>query len=428
MLRRAFTIGIVSLLLLTFMNPLSFAQNRKAAVKQYKSREGVGVKHTVTNISWTTSWRPDVDQIKFAGEVSRPPLFVRYQAGLEELAEVALARIVQISDQLKNQLGLELRTDINIETNLLRVDVVPQSLEWVIENDGNVMMFPLFTTGYDAPSAEVDFISPVFPERFIHEIVEANLAMPGKPNAILMDLFNDRGKKIRTYTRWYRDGFAEYAGWSVGNHYRMQTDVEEPSREKNDLRLFIRLTRPDWSPFTDLSRIGATIFQWNQFDPSEGNTTRYGAALGIFLLLEHKFGPGSVKKVARRVSELGYPDRDMLVAAINDTFQTDLVQLVKDFTFPDLGMKLEPLTPAKRANNVLPDIEGIYVNSVEPASMAEVTGIRPGQVITMVGDREATSRIQLELGLLDIITGKSENVVKVFVPDVGEVIYSIPLD
>ena len=86
------------------------------------------------------------------------------------------------------------------------------------------------------------------------------------------------------------------------------------------------------------------------------------------------------------------------------------------------------LTPANRANAGFPDIIGLHVRSVEKKGLAADLGIRPRHVVLAVGDRKTTSRIELEIGILNALSRSEEILLKVYVLEVGDVTHPIPLD
>lgn len=158
----------------------------------------------------------------------------------------------------------------------------------------------------------------------VHEVVEATLVSPGYQPVALMDLkptyLNFIQLDWTSHTRWFRDGLANY-----GAYVALESVIDGSMPVTIPVHKY---------PLSRLAQTGTELFRWEQHD-GDDSVDAYSAALGFFLLVEEKFGPGAVARVVEAAKGVEYPDHAGLRSAVERALGVTPEQLVSDFNFPD---------------------------------------------------------------------------------------------
>ncbi len=184
-------------------------------------------------------------------------------------------------------------------------------------------------------------------------------------------------------TRWFRDGFSEYA-----------THLAE-----KEMAAFARLSWPDATPSTErsarirpfslLAEYGPDLLEWNQYDQLDKEKRMYSAAIGLFLLLEHRFGRESIKQILAEIRSIEYPDGQALKEVVNRVTGTDLRQMLDSFYFPNSGMKLKYTKKQQ-----------LVIESIQHEGLASCVGLAVGDILESIDGQSASGLLNYEMAVL----------------------------
>ena len=152
-------------------------------------------------------------------------------------------------------------------------------------------------------------------------------------------------------------------------------------------------------PFSALAEVGPRIFRWDQF--STGNQQRrYEAALGVFLLIEHRHGRGAIRRITDAAAQLEHADGPALVAACGRVMGTDLRKMVEEFAFPDLGLELQ--ANGDNRGEGPDDLRwSVLVSDMKENGAGARAGFKKGDVILGINGRRVENLFDFEMALLD---------------------------
>jgi hypothetical protein len=228
----------------------------------------------------------------------------------------------------------------------------------------------------------------------MHELVETSLACNDVEGRVLPDVgwhVLGLGAHVNNYTRWFRDGLSNYAGYIA---YETACDDLSDREDPPAGRALVHSR-----PFSCLSQIGGDLFSWSQYSHAKQQEDYYNAALGLFLLIEAEYGEQAIRDITAEITRRESVDgRDLLEIAEQAT-GTDLRELVAAFTFPRTGLTLADLTPAVALNLGLGVEKGLLVESVEQDSLGQQAGLEPNDVIVAVDDTPVIDELDYELAL-----------------------------
>ena len=251
---------------------------------------------------------------------------------------------------------------------LLRVDEIPQNANIDIATEPNEFPMPLFVKAGDESWQSILAQDRMYPFVMLHELVEMSMTSGLGSGPVLPDV---RGgmmglhATLNNYTRWFRDGLANYAGY-------VACEVAGQS-----LAL-----RPDESrPFSSLRQVGDKLFSWPQYGRTD-QTGHYDAALGVFLLIREEFGEQAIRDIAKEVARRQSVDGRDLIDIVNRRIAGDIEARVRAFTFPHVGMELTSVLPSLVLNEGLDVKQGLFITSVEPGGPADQAGLKKKDVIT----------------------------------------------
>lgn len=333
-----------------------------------------------------------LEQVEFEGTVGGPRISVRYQRRLAPLAEQIAERTTQLLEQVEQRIGAKITTNSTI--HLLRFDQIPQNYNIRLTVEPNEFPWLLFVQAGDESYAAVLAENPTYPYLFIHELVETSLVGSGADGRMLPDLgWGALGltAHVNNYTRWFRDGLANYAGYVA--HGIVAEDLADSGAAPPAGSLV------HTSPFSALAQVRHKLFSWPQSARKEEQRDYYNAALGLFLLLEDQFGEPAIRDIMQRIAARDTVDRRDLLEITNETIGTDVKKLVAAFRFPATGLCLVRTTPALALNNDL-DIEtGLFVQAVEPHSLGDRAGLQAKDVLIAIESATLVNELDFELAL-----------------------------
>ncbi len=220
-----------------------------------------------------------------------------------------------------------------------------------------------------------------------HELHEWRLVNP-RSMLVLMDIQGAWGPMswdIRYHTRWFRDGFANYAGYHAVQYLRDQAQPWETASGP------VAWRRLELRPFSKLAKVKTDLFRWNQSSPVAWDADYYEAALGLFLLIERRLGSEAIPSVVAALPSVARPDGSRLRKLFLAKTGRDLRRLVDDFWFPDLGLTLKSNATDQ------PEIE-----SVRPHSPAGELDLQPGDVIQAVNNQPVRDLLEYECRLFRV--------------------------
>ena len=353
--------------------------------KEWLVRYGSRAHYTLTNDTLL--------DVEFEGTRDANDTIVRYQRGLGPQAQ----DIADLTAGLLRQ--VEARTGVTISTRpalyLLRFNEPPQNFDIVLAAEPNELPLPLFLTVGEESGEAILARSRSYPYLLLHELVETSLASGVGGGRVLPDLSLNLlvvGLHVNNYTRWFREGLANYAGYIAFEAMAGQMSAAR----RPDLRETLLHT----NPFSALAEVGDRLFSWPQSATDmDAERQYYNAALGLFLLLADTFGEPALREIMSEIATRKDVDGRDLVRITNRVLRTDVKKLAEDFEFPRFGVEVELLSPALARNKGVELREGLFVRAVQEGSSAARAGLQAKDVITAVGATPITNSLDFELGL-----------------------------
>ncbi len=355
----------------------------------------------------------------FGGSINVADVNVVYQRGLESQADCIARHFSELIEGIERKTAFEITCRTKLY--LFREDKIPQNVDVTLQADVNELQFPLFVEAGNESCLAIFSQNIVYPELLFHELAEFSLILPKEGGTVLPDA---KGRllllpiNILKYTRWFRDGFAEYVGYLA---YQIASQEEDFAKSRD--RGYSGLRK---YPFSSLRKVGNKLFSWHQYSKDKSRGAYYDAALGLFLLIEQRFGEDAIKKTMLEVNKEKYLDGSDLIKIFNRTLNTDIVQLAEDFKFPKTGLKTEPLMLALVLNEGLDVKQGLFVKTTDPNSPAETAGIKKKDVILKVNDRPIRNHLEFELAIFEVMDDQSAELA-IWRKDKGEFVLKLPL-
>ena len=339
--------------------------------------------------------RPFEDQMKL-GRVT-----VQHQQGLGDQAECLAKKIDELIIEVEDRTGLEMTVSPKIY--LIRLDEIPQSFNIDIDvNEPNELPVAMFAEAGNEDCHTILAHNRLVPYGLIHELVEVSISSPHgrKAGRVLGELHWNwlvfRGS-VRNYTRWFRDGFANYAGLIAHEH--MCRDGELAGSAVCDAgQVWVHQ-----HPFSSLGRVGKRLFSWHQRSGHRHNEEYYNAALGLLLLIRERFGQDGIRRIVEEIGNHDFLNGRDLVRITNQALDTDIMELAEEFEFPQMGLQTQSVKKALVLNENLGVENGLFVESVEPNSLADQAGIKMGDVLVEADGRPLSGLLDLELALFDAL-------------------------
>jgi len=329
--------------------------------------------------------------VEFEGSVLAGDVVARYQRGLGSQAQTLAQSMTDLLDRVTERTGVSISTRTTMY--LLRFDRRPQSYFITLSVEPNEFPLPLFVQAGDESCEAIIAQNHSYPYLIVHELVESSLVNQTGGH-VLPDLsWGGWGLNIHVnnYTRWFRDGLANYAGYVA---YGIVT-----SQATGEQRLQYGQTLVHTTPFASLAQIGDKLFTWPQSSATDQERVYYNAALGLFLLIADTYGEQAIRYMVREIGQRGAVDGKDLVEIADRVLGTDIRRLAAEFRTPTLGVELESMSPALALNRGVDLREGVFVKSVKDDGVAAKAGLKERDVIAAIDSVPAANLLDFELGL-----------------------------
>lgn len=365
-----------------------------------------------------------IKEKSLVGSLEIADVNVVYQRGLEAQANCVAEHFNGLLDEVERKTGF--RISCGTKFYLFRVDQIPQNIDVQLKADVNDLGFPLFVKAEDGSCRTIFAQNAAYPCVIVHELTEFSLILPKESGNVLPDA---QGRlfllpiNVCKYTRWFREGFADYAGYTAWQTALRDKNLPSPSTFSSQGYTIPSLHE---YPFSSLSNVGKKLFSWHQYSSPKLDRDYYNAAFGLFLLIERRFSQDAVSQIMLGVSKQKYLDGADLIKVVNKTLNTNIVQLADDFHFPRTGLKLTPLTPASIKNEGVGVEQGLLVTGVDPNSPADTAGIKNKDVILQVAGKKVGNNLDFELALFEVMDQEAAELA-LWRKDKGEFIVTLPL-
>lgn len=408
----ALTVGLLTLTGCRTVNKrISEAVSDPGKAKQWNVRYGSRSHYALDDDS--------LKALEFEGCTEGDRVKVHYQRGLAEPAQSIANKTSALLEQVEQRLGLTITTHSTIQ--LLRLDEVPQNFDIRLKVDPNEFPLPLFVRAGDESWQSILAQNRGYPYLFMHELVETSLACNDTGGRVLPDVgwgFLGLKAHVNSYTRWFREGLANYAGYVA---YGLVRDDLAGVGSAPAGRALVHA-----EPFSALNQIGRRLFSWSQYSRSKQQDDYYSAALGLFLLIEHEYGEQAIRDIMTEIARREIVDGRDLLEIARQTTGADLKELVAGFRFPQPGLKLEDVTAAMALNRGFATQQGLLVESVEPNGLGDHAGLEPNDVIVAVDGTSVTDNLDYELALFKAQDHDSVSL-SVWRAKTGTIVVELPL-
>jgi hypothetical protein len=346
--------------------------------------------------------------MEFEGSRNAGDTVVRYQRGLGDQAQCLADKTATLLEAVHQRTGMAITTRSMLY--LLRFDQPPQDFTVNLTSEPNEFLLPLFIQAGRESCDEIVAQSRSYPYLLVHELVETSLVRKAG-GAVLPDLaWGTPGLRmhVNNYTRWFRDGFANYAGFVA---YEIVAG-EIPSEKK----LYQQEALVHTEPFSCLAQVGDKLFSWPQASRMDVERVYYNAALGLFLLIADRFGEPAIRDIIHEIAQRRATNGRDLIKITNRVLQTDVRQLARDFEFPRIGAHVEQMSLALALNKGVEPHAGLFVLTVQRGGLAARAGLKERDVIIAVGDTPVANHLDFELGLFKV---RSQRIVPLTIQRVG---------
>ena len=332
--------------------------------------------------------------VEFEGSRNAGETVVRYQRGLGDQAQCIADKTAALLETVHQRTGVVITTHSTIY--LLRFDQQPQDFSVSLTSEPNEFLLPLFIQAGQESCEAIVAQSRSYPYLLVHELVETSLVRKAG-GSVLPDLAwgtPSVSMHVNNYTRWFRDGFANYAGYIA---YEIVAG-EVPSEKK----LYQQEALVHTEPFSCLAQVGDKLFSWPQSSKMELERAYYNAALGLFLLIADKFGEPAIRAIVHEIAQRRATNGRDLIEIANRVLQTDVRELARDFEFPQVGADVEQMTLSLALNKGVEAHAGLFVLAVPGGSIAARAGLTEKDVIIAVGNAPVANHLDFELGLFKV--------------------------
>jgi hypothetical protein len=375
---------------------------------------------------WQASWNAKdtykltdskLKEITFDGTVEVEDVNVSYPYGLQKQADYIASQINDSISSIESSTGLEICYGAKVY--LLRFEEIPQSYEMNFKSEPNNFCLPLFVEAGNESCEAIISQNTVYPGMFMHELAEMSLFLHNGPGVVLPDAKWEKlflKANILNYTRWFREGFASYAGFLALEMIRSDINCQYHTASR----------KTHSYPFSSLDKVGKDLFRWHQYSDDNLNRDYYNAALGLFLVIRDRFGESTIKEIILKIKKQDYLDGLDLVEISNATLNTDIKELADSFYFPETGLKMKPLALAMALNEGLDITGGLFVTTVESNSPADAAGIKEKDVIVRVNNKPVHNNLDFELSIFESMEQSSADIL-INRREVGEVIAELKL-
>jgi hypothetical protein len=362
---------------------------------------------------------------QFTGSFKKGNIEVFYQAGLQAQANHIAKLTDRAFSHIENSTGFHTSYD-SFTVYLILTDEILWDVCKIVTTSDNGTGVILIVQSVDDSCESIISHNSDFHSAFFHEIIEGSLLFRKEGTAIQHDYirkeFGFINRKVLNYTRWFREGFSTYCAYLA--HEAITSDSRFDTNQVSHAML---LNGFCLHPFSALTKIGKDLFTWHQFssfpqenlrspnlpNPQKTVSDYYDGSFGLFMLIRDKFGADSIHRIIQGIDTLKYADGPALIELTNTILDTDIEQLVENFHFPQTGLYMEPLSFYSLGKPELKELsvsEGLYVTVVEPGSPAEKAGIRKGDVIYRINDKDIKANLDFEFAIYRLMDQQSVTV------------------
>jgi len=353
--------------------------------------------HYASRMRYTLTDKSLLD-VQFDGSRNAGETVVRYQRGLADQAQCLADRTAALLETVHRRTGVTLSTRSTMY--LIRMDEPPQDFAISLTSEPNEFRLPLFVAAGRESCEEIVAQSRSYPYLLVHELVETSLVSRAG-GSVLPDLawgVPGLNLSLNNYTRWFRDGLANYAGFIA---------YETTAETTDDQKLYRQEALIHTEPFSSLALIGDKLFDWPQSSATAFERVHYNAALGLFLVIADTFGQQAIRDMVQEIAQRRAVDGRDLIEIANRVLQTDIKGLAKRFEFPQFGVQVEQVTPALALNQGLRPRAGLLVQAVPASGLARRAGLREKDVIVALGETPIANHLDFELGLFKLRNRKT---------------------
>jgi len=351
------------------------------------------------------------EEMAGAQAITREGVTVYCSEGLGRQAE-------RLAGLIARQLS-DIRAATAFEFTVKQVNVYLKSVERVAPSLGPGGKFRLSNTAccmelFVEPGGtsceDIVALNRIYPYIFVHELVEWSLFKGGPRPRLLLDYrrrtFWGRTRDEFHYTRWFREGFACYAGVLA-----CKTTVVGDGSGREKILSEVLQRKLDQNPFTALASVGKGMFVWHQYQDHAGypvgqappdaystENNHYDAALGLFLVIERRYGQHAIREIIQKVNKLENGTGEDVKRIVSQVLGTDIVEFAEAFRFPKTGLDMVAVYPPYP----LPGFtikEGLWVVDVGVDSPAQRAGIRTGDVVVSLDSDRTVTNFVFELAL-----------------------------
>ncbi len=383
----------------------------RATAENWRVQYGSHILYTLTTDTLT--------DVEFEGSVLSGDVVARYQRGLKPQAQCLAERMSDLINQVSERTGVVISTRPTIY--LLHFDQRPQNYAITLAVEPNEFPVPLFVQVGDESCEAIIAQNRSYPYLVVHELVESSLASRAG-GQVLPDLaWGALGLQVNVnnYTRWFRDGLANYAGYVADEIVSSQMPTEQHVQYGQALL--------HTSPFTSLAKVGDNLFAWPQSSVTRHERLYYDAALGLFLLIADTYGRQTIPYIVHEIAQRETVDGKDLLEIASRVLGTDVKRLAESFQMPALGVELDRLTSAMALNRGVEMREGVFVQSVKEDGPAGKAGLKERDVIIAVGATSVANLLDFELGLFRA-RRQSFTTLTVHRQGVGSLTITLPLE
>ena len=307
--------------------------------------------------------------VEFEGSRNAGDTVVRYQRGLADQAQCLADKTAALLEVVHRRTGVTITTRSTLY--LLRFDRPPDDFNINLTSEPNEFLLPLFVQAGQESCEAIVARSRSYPYLLVHELTETSLVSKAG-GTVLPDLawgLPGLQMHVNNYTRWFRDGFANYAGFVA---------YEIVAREvPSDKRLYQQEALVHTEPFSCLAQVGDDLFSWPQTSKPQLERAYYNAALGLFLLIADNFGEQAIRDIIHEIAQRRAVDGRDLIEIANRVLGADVRQLAEEFKFPQVGAEVELMTPALALNKGVEPHAGLFVQAVQAGGGAKGRASRP---------------------------------------------------
>ena len=352
-----------------------------------------------------------VEEITGPQAIAREGVTVYYPKGLSRQAEGFAGLIAKQLSHVRATTGFEFRSkQVTVYLKFLN-EVAPERLPNPFFGKSGAFAMVLFVQPDKTSCEDIIALNKAYPYVFMHELVEWSLTSDSPRPRLLHDYRHKTfwGRTVDNfhYTRWFREGFASYAGFLVcktmvvGDGFRWEEISSEVLRRQLDR-----------NPFSSLARLGKKLFVWHQYRNHPGlefnvslpheqdNTDRYAATLGLFLVIEGRYGQNAIREIVQKVNKLENGTGEDLKKIVSQVLGADIVELAEAFCFPKTGLDMVAVHPPYP----LPGFsitEGLWVAGVGVDGLAQRAGIRRRDVVVSLDGERTVTNFDFELALYE---------------------------